>query len=328
MRKYFVEGLDKILLLCIGLLIFISCQKTVHGFLSDRVFYLVNPFSVPQGQTAVSASLVTDGSTAPLFVKLLSFKDSSGTDVAAQFTTPQPIKVYAGDISYLDSTVEELQSKIKDSTVTPFNIDSIGGRLQFTAATAFVNPGIYNMDISVSNVRGTKVLKNACQVNITPQVAYILPNAPYSYFSDTATGNRNYDKPAPIITVIHNASGPAVITFKWIDVNGKIFNPAKYEIVPRNGLSSFQTWDPYFAVELTDTAMVFKYPDHLPVFPPFNTTIFGGAPFANYDCYYKIPADYIQEPGQEVRSYYNIYFPNAVGSYNITIQVLAAHKKE
>ena len=312
--------------LVLGIVLLLQgCEKTIHGYLSDRIFYQVNPFNVVQGQTAVSASLVTDGSTTPLHVTLLAFRDATGKNVDTAFTTPQKITTFSGSISFNDSTEEALRAKLKDSMVQPFNIASTGGRLQFTSATTAVTPGSYVMDISVSNVRGTKVINNACTINLTPVESYALPGAPYGYLLDTITQARVYN--VPEITVIHDASGPAVITFKWTDEDGKVFNPSAGEVRTRAGLASFENWDPFYDVVLTDTAYQFKYPDHVPLFPVFPTAKVGSATQDGYFSYYVVPAKYVLEPGQDARVGYAINFPNAIGSYNVTIRMVGVHKK-
>ena len=157
-----------ILLLATSTLLAWGCQKIVHGYLSDRIFYQVNPFVVQQGVTTVSSSLVADGSTEPLHVKVISLKDSLGNDADSILNTPRNIVTYTGTLTPADSTIALLNAKLKDRYVRPFNIAEIGGRLQFTAATTYVPAGTYNMDLLVSNIRGSETLKNACQINITP----------------------------------------------------------------------------------------------------------------------------------------------------------------
>ena len=55
-----------------------ACKKQASGFLSDNLYYLENPFPVPQGVTTVSGSMVADGSTAPMKVTLLGVREKKG----------------------------------------------------------------------------------------------------------------------------------------------------------------------------------------------------------------------------------------------------------
>ncbi len=303
-----------------------GCKKQEVGFLSDNLYYLENPFFVAQGVTTVSGSLVADGSTAPMQVTLTGIREKkSGKSVDSVFLKPQPMVVFTGNVTYNDSTPEILRSKLKDSMVAPFSINSIGGRLQFTGTTMVIPQGSYTMDVNVANVRGTKTLTEACDINILPPEYFVQTSASYSYLLDTITQVRVSATPA--LTATRDTAGPAVITIKWVDENGKVFNPAKGEVLTRAGLASFQNWDPYYDVQLTDTAFVFQYPDRVPVFPVFNPAQIGAGVQADYWCYYRIPAAYIAEPGQEYRLAFAFKLPNAKGTYNVTIKTVGGHRK-
>ena len=303
-----------------------GCKKQAVGFLSDNLYYLENPFFVAQGVTTVSGSLVADGSTAPMQVTLTGIREKkSGKSVDSVFLKPQAMVVFSGNVTYNDSTPEILRSKLKDSLVAPFSINSVGGRLQFTGTTTVIPLGSYTMDVNVTNVRGTKTLTEACDINILPPEYFVQAGASYSYLLDTITQVRV--SATPVLTATHDTAGPAMITIKWVDENGKVYNPAKGEVLARAGLASFQNWDPYYDVQLTDTAFVFRYPDRVPVFPVFNPAQIGGGVQADYWCYYRIPAAYIAESGQEYRLAFAFKLPNAVGTYNVTIKTVGGHRK-
>jgi hypothetical protein len=303
-----------------------ACKKQDVGFLSDNLYYLENPFFVAQGVTTVSGSLVADGSSMPMQVTLTGIREKkSGKSADSVFLKPQTMPVFSGNVTYNDSTPEVLRSKLKDSLVAPFSINAVGGRLQFTGTTTVIPLGLYTMDVDVTNVRGTKTLTEACDITILPPEFFVQASASLSYLVDTITQVRVYA--APVLAATRNESGPAVITIKWVDENGKVFNPAKGEVLPRPGLASFQNWDPYYDVKLTDTAFVFPYPDKVPVFPVFNPAQIGGGIQADYLCYYRIPAAYVAEPGKEYRLAFAFKLPNAVGTYNITIKTVGGHKK-
>lgn len=303
-----------------------GCKKQATGFLSDNLYYLENPFAVAQGVTTVSASLVSDGSTAPLKVSLLSVREKkSGKSADSAFLKPQQLTVFSGNVTYNDSTPETLKAKLKDSMVAPFSVNPVGGRLQFTGTTTFIPQGLYTMDIEVNNVRGMKKITEACDINIMPTEYFVQAGTPYSYLNDTISQARTYF--VPELSAKRDAAGPALITIKWVDENGKVFSPAKGEVLARAGLASFTNWDPYYDVKLTDTAFVFQYPDKVPVFPVFNPASIGGGVQADYWCYYRIPAANIAEPGQEYRLAFSFKLPNAVGTYNVTIKTVGGHKK-
>ncbi len=315
------------LLLICGITVMYSCSKIEKGFLSENLFYVENPFFVTQGVTSVSSSLVVDGSTVPLDVELLKITDkASGQNVDSIFLKPQELQVFTGSVSYTDSTVEGLRSKLKDSMVAPFSVNPQGGRLQFTGTSTFIPQGVYSIDIAVSNVRGKRTLENACDITVIPTAFFVTTGTSYNYLLDTISQGRTYT--VPEITATRDENGPATISIKWIDEDGKVFNPANGEVLARPGLASFQNWDPYYKAQLTDTSFVFQYPDHVPEFPVFNPASNGaGGVQGDYWCYYKIPAKFITAPGQEARTGFSFKFPNAVGSYFVTIREVGVHKR-
>jgi hypothetical protein len=303
-----------------------NCKKTAEGFLSENIYYKENPLIATQGALTVSQPLEVDGSTSPMNVTLLRVIDkATGESVDSLMLKELEIPGFTDVITYADSTVESVMSKITVTKAAPLSVNKIGGRIQLTSATQYVPAGNYSIDVAVSNVRGNKTIVNACDINILPTEFFILPGAPYSYLLDTFTQGRIYTTPE--ITAARNTEGPAVITIKWIDENGNVFNPAAGEVLTRPGLASFENWDPYYDVELTDTAFVFPYPDHVPEFPVFNPALVGTGTQTDYWCYYSIPARFIAEPNQELRTGFAFMLPNAVGSYNVTIKVIGGHKK-
>lgn len=108
------------------LLVVTACEKPEIGYLSDNIFYNNSIYYVERGKTTYSSPIVANGSSSPLNVELLKVKDSIGNDVTAVFKEPQHIKVYDQPVTYLDSTMELLNSRFKDSIVQPFRISPIG----------------------------------------------------------------------------------------------------------------------------------------------------------------------------------------------------------
>jgi hypothetical protein len=274
----------------------------------------------------VSESLVANGSTTPLTVTLLGITDkATGKKADSLFLSPKLLQVYKRAVTYADSTVAGLRSKIADSMVAPFSINPIGGRLQFTGTTTYIPQGSYSLDVSVSNVRDTKTFNNICTINIVPTEFFVQTGTAYGYLLDTITQGRT--NTSPTLTATRNASGDAKIIIKWEDADGKVMNPRNGEVLSRDGLPSFQNWDPYYKVELTDTAFVYQYPDKVPVFPVFNPALVGSTTYTDYWCYYKMPAKYVAEPGQEARVGFAFNFPNAMGTYYVTVHCGGVHKK-
>ena len=169
------------------------------------------------------------------------------------------------------------------------------------------------------------MIKDAAVIIIEPTESFIQNFPPYNYLLDTTTQNRVYT--TPDVSVIRDPSGPSVITFKWVDEDGKVFNPKGGEVVERPGLASFENWDPYYDKQLTDTSFTFQYPEHVPAFPVFSQALVGAGSQVDDWCYYRIPAKFVAEPKQESRTGFSFKFPNPVGSYHITIREVGVHKK-
>lgn len=258
-----------------------SCEKRERGYLSDHIYYQVDPFEVQQGVTTVSASLILNGSTAPLNVKLLSIRDSLGNNADSVLLKTYSIKTFTSPITNNDTTLAQLNAKINDSMVRPFNVAPIGGRLQFTAATAFVPSGNYNFDLQVSNVNGTTTLKDACKIILKP-----LDN-PYSlgyttYRENDITGEtqltRYDDDPTKLyVNATYQSSAENKLIVKFVDKNGKAFSPKSGEVSDWSNESKATTyfpklsyWAPYYPAEYTDTAIIQQLPSVNISFPYFD----------------------------------------------------------
>ncbi|HVU54993.1 MAG TPA: hypothetical protein VHD83_08050 [Puia sp.] len=298
--------------------IYYGCSKVVKGYLSDHIFYQVNPFSVQQGQTTVSSSLVANGSTTPLNVSLLGIYDAvTGEKVDSMFMKPQTIQVYTGSITYLDSTLDLLNAKIKDSVVSPFSINSIGGRLQFTAATKYVVAGKYTVGIRVSNIRGGYEMPDACTINLTPISRF--DSVLSTSWTTLATDGTSYTPSTSLqATIVRDSSGPEKIVFKFWDKNGNLFNPAAGEVTNRtDGRPTFHDWDPYYPEVKTDTSIEYQYPEGINALPLFQYSSFGSS-FANGICYYLIPGQFT-DINQAIRPVITPAFYVMKGMYTVNL---------
>ncbi|TDW96053.1 hypothetical protein [Dinghuibacter silviterrae] len=298
-----------------------ACEKITHGYLSDDVFYQVNPFYVQQGITTTSSSLVSNGSTEPLNVKLLSVTDvSTGASADSMFLKTQLIKIFTGTPTQDDSTLAMLNAKLEDSMVAPFSVNPIGGRLQFTGADLYVDTGTYSMDIQISNVRGSRVVKDACQLVVTP----IATKDTLTYQSwttgPTATGPFTPVAGQIPVTVTYVPGGADKIIFVWKDKNGNNFNPSAGEVNARVARPTFHNWDPYYPETRTDTSIEYQYPDGVPYLPAFSTVSTGGLSFGGGICYYQLAAAHT-DIGLYVNTVSSIQYYLTKGTYVVTYLV-------
>ncbi|BAV05550.1 hypothetical protein SAMN05421788_1054 [Filimonas lacunae] len=275
MRKLTIK---KVMGISVMLLAGIACQKKVRGYLSDDIFYTVNPFEVQQGVTAVSGSLVLNGSSAPLHVELAALRDADGNDADSILRTPRSIKTFKGTLDYTDSTLALFNAKLNDSLVRPFNIADIGGRLQFTAATTYVPAGTYNMDLVVSNINGEKYLKDACQITIKPVAEPYKINwrrvQIWDVTKTTVLQGWDNDANCPVDVQYVSGTEQAAIVYKFVDKNGKAFNPKNGEVKAwSTSLPTLHNWAPYYPLVLTDSTLVQQLPYSGLAFPYYTNVL-------------------------------------------------------
>lgn len=312
---------------------FAGCKKSEIGFLSENVFYRSNPIVAEQGAVTYSSPLEVDGSTAPIKVKLVDVRDkATGKSVIDSFLKEREITTFLGEITSSDTSLEMINKKLTKKMVKPFNVAEIGGRLEFSAATKHLAAGTYEIDIEINNVKGSRVLKNVCDIVLKPLTD------PYTvYYRRIQTSEPGLDNPQTFITdnaggfpidINYISSSENKIILKWVDKNGNPFNP-KTDI-RRNSetFPVFSDWDPFFPQITTDSTMEFQFPSTGLSFPVFKVLpIVGGAPAAwdNGICYYRILAG-SNDINKTLRLTHAIRY-NADGIYNVTFHLNLVNKK-
>lgn len=249
-------------------------KKPDEGYLGNVFFYLSNPFIGIKGRVTTSVPIQADGSTNPLMVKLLAVRNREGK-VADALIKEYEIPIYKGEVTPADSTPELLSKKLGTDMYKPFNVNSIGGRLELTPATAFVDTGTYDFDIEVSNIRGSKVIKSVAKVVINPSV----PSQLIRQFANTSAPNQEtvFTTQSNFSVTLERKDGPNLIIIKFADRNGALFNPRTGQVEARVGTIAapryvFRQFAPYYPQEITDTALVYRYPEKTPTFPLYTLT--------------------------------------------------------
>lgn len=271
-------------LLCLLCVVFYCCQKVEEGFFSDKIFYRANPFVATQAGVTYSRPLEVDGSTQPIKVKLLSIRNKATGKPADDLLKEREVQVFAGELTAADSTLALLQSKITKKMVKPFNVNEIGGRLEVSQASEFVDIGTYVIDIEVSNMKGSKVINDACEIQLGPKKHYELigSNATTSDAPPLPEGGFVQVPGGAPVTFERVPNGPDKIIIMFIDMNGKPFNPKAGQVIIRGDRPHFAPMDPFYPEEKTDTALVFQYP--ITPFP------FIRGAYNDFNNYYRIPA--------------------------------------
>jgi len=232
-----------------------ACTKYAKGFLSPTVQYGVSQFNVTRGRISSSYTLVTDGSSIPLHVKWVHIYDSTGAIVDSLFTKLYPVTVWTAAYNpAADTTYAALAAKRAVANLPPITVNESDGSIQANSATIYIPTGAYKMDIQVSNVQGTEILKKIMQINLIDGKP--LETSPeQGAFSNSllvaggAAGARanssgsvifnGNNNPFDVVTVTRVADTPNIIVLKVTDRNGVPFDPKTGEIAkrPNTGLN-------------------------------------------------------------------------------------------
>lgn len=329
MKKYIIVPVLVALLSIVA-----SCEKPEIGYLSDNIFYNNSVYYVERGKTTYSASIVANNSSSPLNVELISVKDSLGNDVTEVFKKPEIIKVYSQPVTYEDSTLELLRSRFKDSVVQPFKINPIGGRMEFTPATNFLPGGTYSIDVKVSNAKGERVIENAAKIVLSEStgVPYEIKFKRLRDYSPNSTLNSTGDEAITVdVQFVPGTEEQTKCIYKFLDKNGATFNPKAGQItrwLPT--WPSFNNWNPWFPVVLSDTQIDQQMPGLYGfTFPYFNSLVVEGMAWdqgGDALNYLKIPKGNLKEIDVDIQVAIAFRFL-AQGTYTITTHVNMFTKK-
>jgi hypothetical protein len=311
-----------------------SCKKPVEGFISDNIFYRSNPFNANQGIVTYSAPLEVDGSTAPLSVKLLDIrKKSTGESVMDSIIKEREVSTFLGEVTLNDTTVQQLESRITKALKRPMYINPVGGRIEITSASSFIEATTYVIDIEVSNIRGSRVLKNACEVIVQPIAnPYTISYRRIRSFNPDGTILSTITDGDPVAYPIDVKYTPSTINkviLKFVDKNNKVFNPKTEMTRWLPSWPTFKEWDPFYPEILTDSTREHQFPKTgIPSFPIVPTlTVVGGVGGAWNDgiCYYRILTT-ATTTGIPYQSATSMQY-RADGQYEVTFHLNAIEKK-
>jgi hypothetical protein len=269
----------------------LGCKKTEQGYLSKVILYNPKTFVATKGRVTTSAALLVDGSTNPIMVKLLGIRNYYTKQPADSILLKKyEIATYKAEITQNDTTLEQINSKIGTGMYSPFNISPLGGRIEVTPASNYIDTGTYEFDIEVSNPAGKRVVNNVGIVrivnptNLFDITAQSVTTSPTT--SETFTANSNFTT-----SVVRTNSTENKVIIKFVDKNGIPFNPNAGQVLPRADRPFFKIYAPFYPEAKTDTALVYQYPAGLPTFPIYPSVVVSGGTYS-YVSYYRIPAAY------------------------------------
>lgn len=249
-----------------------GCKPETVGFLNDNMRYNVTELQVTQGTSISTPAITANGSSTPMTVELIEVRNKATGAAVSEFLVPGEYSVFLQTVGADVNTLEQLASKLNTKTSAPIHVNEIGGKVTFSPTTENVAPGLYTIDLRVSNIAGTKIIKEALDFRVLPMKADSVFSASATTTPITsesgATTLREYE-----VTVQHIPNGPNKIIYVWEDENGNKFNPRQGEVVRRAALPSFADWSPFYPEELTDTAIVYEYPYYKGLVYPLKSTV-------------------------------------------------------
>ncbi|WP_207436101.1 DUF5007 domain-containing protein [Sabulibacter ruber] len=269
-----------------------------------------------QGVNSFSPPIQLDGSTQPVKVKLLAVRNKATGAPADELLQEFEMQTYKANVTPADSTLDLLYKKLTVEKRPVLSVNEIGGRIEVTSASSRVSPGTYTIDVEVSNIAGTRVVKDACDIVIRESAPYTLGYTAWS--TSTMTGEVFTGISEPLnIKVETDVTGPNKIIFKFVDKNGTPFNPEAGEVYPRAFRGHFGLMNTFYKVVKTPTSLEWEYP---PVFPfPLVSSTNG---FLNY---YRIDGA-ATDIGVNINPVFEIRF-NQAGTHTVTVKLTNAVRK-
>lgn len=280
-----------------------SCTKYEKGFISPFITYGVQNFTFIRGRISSSYALTTDGSSTPLNASLLHVYDSaSGKLMDDVFFKKYAVTIWTSAFDpKTDLTYAQILAKRGTDSLAPIEINKTSGAISSTTASSNIQPGVYLVDLQVSNLVGTEILPKVMKLTVrdgapletTETYSGGLAGA-FSAAAGPAGGsafpiafyNGNYN-PFVDFTVTRLADTPNTVILKFTDRNGVPFSPKTGEVAkrPNSGLNpnppflqNLQDYAPDSFIA-TDTAMSIKF-----AITPFPYASLGNG----YNMYYTI----------------------------------------
>ncbi|RPD38089.1 DUF5007 domain-containing protein [Chitinophaga barathri] len=289
MKKY-INFPNCLMLIALGFVTFMSCEKVPIGYISDQIRYVNDTFRIPRGTNYKSnpQAFELDGSNYPISVKLLEVRDLATGKPTDVFNEPHEVYIWNALFNVdTDTTVALLNKKRNKQNVPSLEIVEKSGQLILNEGSLDIPVGKYAFDIQVTNGSGVKTFKNISVIEMLDQ-PFEDKGTGCAYFIDGT--NTSGDIAIPTMTYKKISGDGYQVRLKVVDKNGLAFNPKLGELQKRGDRPLFETYAKFNPVEYTDTTMICNY--ELTPFPILE------APGYGYLMYYRIPSNkVIIDPG-------------------------------
>lgn len=277
-----------------AVLLFNACKKVDEGYLSEGIRYQFPTIEVERGVVKIANEnlIFPDGSTLPLNVKLLDIREKISGKRADVWYRDYDSYKFLSPLTASDTTMELFNKKIQYGKFPAFDFVASGGYFRFNTGTKTIPMGEYIFDLEVSNVRGTKQIKDAATIIVKEPIPYVIdPSTQLGTARDGTPATHAY---LPVnqreVTVVQKSTEKNEVILKMVDKNGKPFNP-KTAIQNRlladgSVLNDFTTFAFFERTKYTDTTMYCNF--GIPPYP------FKNAAVNSKNMYFWIPAQYVE----------------------------------
>ncbi len=301
-----------------------GCSKVREGFLSDTIRYKDRVLYAKKGMTLTQSDRINaDGSTPPLTFKMSNLRDiATGAPAPQEFFTQYEVMVFkTGEVFNpdTDTTVELLNKKRELQKMTPMHFNEISGQLSFNRASSNLPVGEYTFDIQARNVWGTKQYESFADVHVVEPTTEDVFELIYTASSASNSSEVFTTLKAPIVTAKRVSGDGARVILKYVDKNGRSFNPAQGQVIKRGDRPFFETYAKFNPVQYTDTAMICDFE----VAPfPLQKYVTPATDWG-YLIYYRIPMAFVAPDGLANHNVNPVvsFRLKMEGTYVVTVQI-------
>ncbi len=301
-----------------------GCSKIREGFLSDTIRYKDRVLYAKKGMALTQSDRInSDGSTPPITYKLNNLRElATGTPAPQEFFTEYDVLVFKDGSVFdpeTDTTVELLNKKRETKKMLPMRFNEISGQLSFNRASANLPVGIYTFDLDASNVWGTKNYPAFAELHVIEPTTQDLFELKYTAATGSNASEVFTTAKAPRVTAQKVSNDGARVILKYVDKNGRAFNPAQGQIVKRGDRPFFETYAKFNPVQYTDTAMICDF--EVAPFPL--ARYITPATDWGYLLYYRIPSQFVAIDGMANHNANPVveFQLKMEGTYVVTVQL-------
>lgn len=243
------------------IIILIGCSKIEEGFLSDTIRYKDRVLYAKKGMILTQSDRINaDGSTPPLTFKMRNLRDKiTGEAASNEFYTAYDVLVFKEGMTFdvdTDTTVALLNKKRELKKMTPMHFNEISGQLSFNRASSNLPVGQYTFDLTASNVWGTKEYESFADVHVIEPSTEDVFELIYTAASGSNASEVFSTLKAPRVSAKRISGDGARVILKYVDKNGRAFDPSKGHVIKRGDRPFFETYAKFNPVQYTDTAMI------------------------------------------------------------------------